>query len=685
MRRLFLLPMLLLTALLSAQNDCSISGLTATVSPIDPVSCQYFVVLSFDHTGTTNQYRVQGNGNMYGLFPYSQIPVTLGPFTAGATATTREFVVRDASFENCQASINLEIPACSMTIACNIFDMVVTPGDCQPNSLTYGLTLNFQVTSPTSSHFNVYAANNVLLGNFTLNQLPLHIDNFPGSGNANDVIRVCISDNPNCCETLEFAAPNCNPTPCDIYDVVVTTGDCIPGTSLYNLTLDFEVTAPTNALFDVWAANNVYLGNFPLSALPLHINNFPGSGNANDVIRICINDNPNCCKMKEFPAPNCNTVACEIVEMVVTTGPCSSNTTYQLTVNFDVVPPVTVDSFVVFANNTYFGTFGLNQLPLTIPNFPYNGGANDVIKVYVGNSPTGCVGIREFPVPDCLAGGPCEIVDFAVNPGECTSNTTYSLVVNFGVVAPGAIDSFLVFANGNFFGKFGINQLPLTIHNFPYNGGVNDVIKVCVGNAISECCRVLEFPVPACLNATPCHIYDLNVIHTPCLCGQFFAVLNFKFQNVGGGGFDIVGNGNNYGTFQYDHPQPIVLGPFPGDGMTNYEFVVRDHFHPDCHDDFDLGEVVCMVPVIDPGNNFNLSLSPNPAGDWLQVSAQMAGGVKPGQSNVDVYGVDGRLLIHQIVADGGDFQLNVSALPAGMYRLMVLSEAGRMEGTFAKR
>ena len=280
--------------------------------------------------------------------------------------------------------------------------------------------------------------------------------------------------------------------------------------------------------------------------------------------------------------------------------------------------------------------------------------------------------------------GPCTITDLAVDPGACTSNTTYQLVVNFGVFAPGNIDSFLVFANGNFFGKFGINQLPLTIPNFPYNGGVNDVIKICVGNNISECCRIQEFPVPDCLNTEPCDIYDLQVVHTPCLCGQFFAILNFKFQNGGSGGFDIVGNGNNYGTFPYNHAQPIVLGPFQGDG-SNYEFIVRDHSNPECRDAVELGEVVCMVPVTDPGNQVNLSISPNPASTWLQVSAQMLGGVQAGQSNIQVYSADGRLTLQQVVADGGNFQLNVSDLPAGMYRLVVLSEAGRLEGSFAKR
>ena len=784
MRFLSFLPMLLFATLLSAQNDCQIIGLNATVSTIDPVSCQYSVVLNFQHTGTTNQYTVQGNGNNYGTFPYNQVPVTLGPFTAGNTATTREFVVRDLIFQNCAAEVVVTVPACSTTAGCHITNMVVTPGDCQPNSPNYNLTLNFQVTAPTNTLFDVKTVGGQILGTFPLSSLPVLITNFPASGNANDAIRVCINDNPNCCETKEFAAPDCNVEPtCNIYDMVVTPGDCVPGSANYNLTLDFEVTGATNALFDVWAGNNQHIGTYQLSALPIQISNFPASGNAFDAIRVCINDNPNCCKVKEFAAPDCNVeptcniydmvvtpgdcvpgsanynltldfevtgatnalfdvwagnnqhigtyqlsalpiqisnfpasgnafdairvcindnpncckvkefaapdcnggTPCEIVDMVVTTGPCN-DATYALTVDFELVNASNIDSFTVFANGAFFGRYLINLLPLTIPNFPYNGGANDVIKVCVANDQTECCRTREFAVPDCIY-HPCEISQIFVETGPCTSNTTYQLFVNFSYTSPTPVDSFIVFANGSYFGTYGTNQLPLTIPNFPYNGGANDVIKIYLGtNAANGCVKTLEFPVPDCLNNTnPCHIYDLVAVHTPCLCGQFFAVLNFQFDNVGSGGFDIVGNGNNYGTFGYDHPQPIILGPFPGDGNTNYEFVVRDHFHPDCHDAVEMGEVVCMTPVNDPGNTALLSISPNPANEWVQVSAQLNGGVKAGQSNVEVYATDGRLVMHQTVADGGNFQLNVSALPAGVYRLIVRSEAGNVEGTFARK
>lgn len=1073
MRFLFCLPMLLLAFALHAQNDCHLSNLSATVSGPDPITCQYFVTLQFDHVGTTNQFKVQGNGIIYGTFPYSVSPLVLGPFTAGAAATSREFVVRDAVFGDCQASIEVSIPGCSAP-ACNIqqhlvaeagecntdstyqlflnftptsaassdsftvfangqyfghyavsqlplqiahfpwdggaFDVVrvcldataadaccgeiefhvppcfpyspcelsqlhINAGECTSDSTfrvvldfevatpavadsfelwasgqylgqfsinqlpltipnfpwneqifstikvctgntvgccrekqflapaclpfgpceisnisaipgpcnqddTYKLTVNFQGTNPGNGKFTLYA-NSQVLGIYPLTALPLTLPNFPASGNPVEVLKICINDVPGtvaCCKNKEFAAPNCASndscgilalalqvgecssdstyqlvidfeTPilsangfqvwangqllgsytlgqlpltipnfpwhggnydalkicllnlwgaslccrtleievpdclqndCDVYDVVVDAGACNPAGG-YSLVLDFEVEHPGNDFFEVWAGNGQYVGIFPLSMLPLTIPNFPGSGNAVGIIKICINDQPNCCKTEDFLAPNCNPNDCEIHELTVETGECHGDSAYQVTVNFQVAGS-TATSFQLWANGQVFGTYMLSQLPLTIPNFPWNGGNHDVLKVCVltNTISNNCCKTLEYAVPECLEGSDCEIYNLVVDAGDCDStHNTYSLVVNFQVENPGnasfeiwagngqylgvfpltalpltipnfpwgggavdlikicindhpdccktkefeaptcfgndceihaltvetgecqgdstyqvslnfqvanpPVNSFSVFANGELYGSFLISQLPLTIPHFPWNGGNHDVIKVCFGTAGALiCCKTLEFAVPECL-MEDCHLADVHAVATPCLCGQFFALVTFDHQSGGSGGFDIVGNGHHYGTFPYGTPQPIIVGPLVGDNSTMYEFGVQDHLHPDCHDGTLLGKVECpTLTTGTPTTDATLLLAPNPVSNWLTVTALLTGGARMGQSTAQVYHTDGRLVLTQSVEDGGSFQLEVSALPAGVYRLAVRSDVGTLEGTFSK-
>jgi hypothetical protein len=189
------------------------------------------------------------------------------------------------------------------------------------------------------------------------------------------------------------------------------------------------------------------------------------------------------------------------------------------------------------------------------------------------------------------------------------------VTLDFDVQNPGGATQFGLWANGVFFGTYNLSALPLTIPNFPWNGGPNDFLKVCLLNANggpTNCCRVAEFPVPGCLG-NDCEIFDLQVIKTPCLCGQFFAILTFQHSGGGNAGFKIVGNGVNYGNYPYNTQQPIILGPLNGDNTTNYEFAVVDLQHPDCFDEYLLGKVECtMSAVQDPIADGKLIISPNP-------------------------------------------------------------------------
>ena len=129
MRFLSFLPMLLLLAgSLGAQNQCSIFDLNATVSPIDPATCQYYIALNFQHTGTTNQYTVKGNGVDYGTFSYDSVPVKLGPFTAGTSPSVKELRMTLAPARASSRAVPSPMPELEpVTIAVFAADMPRSP------------------------------------------------------------------------------------------------------------------------------------------------------------------------------------------------------------------------------------------------------------------------------------------------------------------------------------------------------------------------------------------------------------------------------------------------------------------------------------------------------------------------------------------------------------------------------
>lgn len=121
-------------------------------------------------------------------------------------------------------------------------------------------------------------------------------------------------------------------------------------------------------------------------------------------------------------------------------------------------------------------------------------------------------------------------------------------------------------------------------------------------------CKILFSTLVICLLITTksfsqCAITDLVVTVSDCYDDdKFSAEINFNFTETGANGFQILGNGNNYGTFQYAD-LPIVIENLSGNCEIEYEFIVRDVIDPTCAAFLDYGTVccddVCEIAIVD--------------------------------------------------------------------------------------
>lgn len=101
---------------------------------------------------------------------------------------------------------------------------------------------------------------------------------------------------------------SCNPTgSCNITNLTATPGACNPNAAnTHALTINFSYVNAPGTTFEVRNNANQLVGTYPLSSLPLTINNFDStSGSA-----VWVTLGNNCSEMMQYTAPNCNNCAC---------------------------------------------------------------------------------------------------------------------------------------------------------------------------------------------------------------------------------------------------------------------------------------------------------------------------------------------------------------------------------------
>ncbi|MBK8567373.1 MAG: T9SS type A sorting domain-containing protein [Saprospiraceae bacterium] len=475
----------LLFGTLAAKAQCQIVDLVATHG--DCVNGQYYVTIDFEYTGVGNEgFKVQGNGNNYGTFQYSALPITLGPFQ-GNGVNVYEFVAKDVQFPDCS---------------------------------------DFAVVGPI----------------------------------------------------------NCNAAACEIYDFVVQTGDCNDD-GTYSLTIDFEVQNPPHTHFDlIYEGQNI--GYYALADLPITIPHFVDNGETGQVIKVCINDS-DCCRIKEFQAPNCpGSGDCEIFDLVAEANPCNDNGQYMLDIAFQTQATGS-QGFKVRANGQWFGPFSYGQPFYTIG--PLNAGT--VYEIVVRDVQYElCKDAIVFGPVNC--GNACHIYDLVANASDCNDDGQFFVTINFQHDNTGN-DGFKIYGNGNVYGFFNYDDLPVTIGPLTSNA---EQLEFGAADASHPDCRdfaVVQVPDCDDPNTGDCQIGELVADVHPCLPnGMFYVTLDFQHENTSGY-FKVRGNGNLYGIYSYDE-LPVEIGPLYGNGTTNYEFVVIDIHNENCRDDIGIGTVSCM-------------------------------------------------------------------------------------------
>lgn len=114
----------------------------------------------------------------------------------------------NACYAVCEGFTEEDFIDCDNSTACDISELEIEIGDISNDDSTYELTINFEYENTNGQeYFDLYVRNGVLLGYFQLAELPLTIEHFSLSGDEEDYIKVCIHENSDCCEEIEWLSP----------------------------------------------------------------------------------------------------------------------------------------------------------------------------------------------------------------------------------------------------------------------------------------------------------------------------------------------------------------------------------------------------------------------------------------------------------------------------------------------
>ncbi len=631
-------------------GQCNIWDLVVEFDECDSDST-YILHIDFNYEYLpTDSVTVSANGDFIGQYEITPEFIAINNFPVSNNPITN-ITVCAVGAPDCCAEVEIETPDCTNFGQCNIWDLVVDLGDCTSDS-TYTLLVNFNSQNLPTDSVLIYG-NGDIIGQYLVTDNPITIEHFPTFGTDNTTLTVCAVGAPDCCDVIEFDTPNCDDFGlCNIFDLVVDTGDC-NGDTTYALFIHyFANNLPTDSV--VVTSSNGYVGQFEHNPDGFTIPDFPVAYVSTTTITVCAVGNNDCCDNLVFETPDCGQeFMCEIASLFAEVGDCTSDTTFLVDIVFNGFS-LPSDSVDIYANDILLGTYFDHPDFIRIENFPILNDFEMTITVCAqGNEE--CCASYIIASPNCS--GDCSITEISVDVFDCNSDSTFVIVANFDYdnLPGGGVD---IYSGDDYLGFFSFDQIPVEINNFPSDDSGDYTITICESDG-TECCNSFSFPGPVC-GSGGCNIFDLEYTMTPCdSAGNFFFVLDFNFVNTGNEGFNVAGNGNDYGNFSYDNV-PLELGPFAAD-ETVYEFIVFDAANPDCSAVIEPGVVSCFVSTLPVDYDAFFTVFNNGTMPGIYAKKELV---------LSLYNSSGRNVIYQLPLSA-DAQYELNSEPAGLYIAML--------------
>ena len=559
-----------------ASTSCQLSELY-----LEPLGCTeetFSVQIGFDYGDMTGTFEIRGNGNLYGVFNYSDVPINLEELELDCNLDY-EFVVIDSEDEDCNLADGYYVSCCEGTDECDIYSIDFTGNPaCDNNQIVTEWYIFSENTS--ESGFDISINGEFLLYVEYDGEGPYEFD-IPNPETQLFTITACDNDNAECCYSWELENPcyegqgDCEMTTLDFgpdpicEDGLIITEWLIDGNNLSEVGYDIFINGDF-LLFVEYNANSWYAFDIPDPETEIFN------------MTVCDNDNPDCCISWDIGNPCYEAQGdCEMTQLEVDGElECDGDLAYG-TFLIDGVGTSEL-YYDVYLEGQFLWTLnyeedGTYELEFQVENTEYF-----TVTICDEDNEECCI-TAEFLNP-CYEPEGCSITELYLEPLFCDEEV---FSVQIGFEYAGTSSSFEIRGNGNVYGTFDYSELPINLEELPLNCDI-DYEFVVVDSEDEDCTAGSGYQVSCCEGSGECEITTLDFGPDPiCEDGLIVTEWLIDGNNLSEVGYDIFINGdfllfveyNDNSWYAFDIPDPEV---------EVFDLTVCDNDNPDCCISWDL-------------------------------------------------------------------------------------------------
>lgn len=373
---------------------CAIDTCDIRDAVLSEVECQgdgtYNARLDFIFEGLISSFvNVSLGDSLIGLYPADSVPLLIKGLPGNGADDV--LVICDNDNPECCAELPITAPECE--VVCSVVEVATENVECLGNG-TFAVTVNFVVQGFENELADVFVEGE-LFASVEVSAGTTRLVGLEGDGSDIE-ISVCENDNGDCCGSTILSTPVCEG--CSISELVIDVNECTSD-STFSAWLNYELVGIDTAGVTVYA-NGDFIGQFPAIS-PLLVSNIPANGEM-VTLEICGQDTLRslpCCVEEEIEALLCEEPGCPILSVTVQASECDTAGQFNAIIEADIEGEPT-GGFIVAGNGMTYGSFGYDELPLTIG--PLDGdGETEWEFILIDISDPSCSGSVELGQVNC--------------------------------------------------------------------------------------------------------------------------------------------------------------------------------------------------------------------------------------------------------------------------------------------